>query len=254
MSRRGRIDADSPHLSLALKMSVTRRTWVAPSWIACALLMAAPTSQAGVHRCLHKDGSTEYTDQPCSADSVPLPADHESSRVVVEQKSKATNLAVGQLAAKQPLTCVSIDLAGRDRTPPDLYQGVSACIQQEDYRTAVALFALAGMEGHFDALRVLDKTAGQAGQVLINDTFDGLPDDKRRKFQVAVRALAADPDTLSRTCASIRRIGFPTYYPAYMVLQGVRAFTAKPDDGTMEPNFDGATAWNSLLSTYLNCR
>ncbi|HXC08526.1 MAG TPA: DUF4124 domain-containing protein [Steroidobacteraceae bacterium] len=223
-------------------------------WLAWAWLLVSPASQAGVHRCLQKDGSTEYTDQPCPADSVPLP-NHEPSRVVVEQKGKVTNLTVvGQLAAKQPLSCVSIDLAGKDHTPPDLYQGVSACIQQEDYRTAVALFALAGMESRFDAQRVLDKTAGQAGQALIMDTINGIPDDRRRKFQAAVKSVAEDPEVLSRTCASVRKIGYPTYYPAYMVLHGIRAFTAKPDDPTLEPNFDGATAWNSLLGSYLNCR
>jgi hypothetical protein len=224
-------------------------------WIAwAAWLLVSPVSQAGVHRCLLKDGTTEYTDQPCAADSVPLP-NHEPSRVVVVQKGKVTNLdVVGQLASKQPLSCVSIDAVGKDHTPPDLYQGVSACIQQQDYRTAVALFALAGMQSRFDAERVLDKTAGQAGQVLIMNTFNGLPQDRRAKFQAAVKALAADPETLSRTCASIRKIGFPTYYPEYMVLHGIRAFTAKPDDPTMEPNFDGAAAWKSLLSTYLNCR
>ncbi len=223
-------------------------------WLALAWLLVPAASQAGVHRCLQKDGSTEYTDQPCPADSVPLPK-QESSRIVVEQKGKVTNLTVvGQLAANQPLGCVSIDGVGKDHTPPDLYHGVSACIQQEDYRTAVALFALAGLESRFDAERVLDKTAGQAGQVLIMDTFNGLPDDKRAKFQAAVKAVAADPEVLSRTCAAIRKIGYPTYYPAYMVLHGIRAFTAKPDDPTMEPNFDGAAAWNSLLGTYLNCR
>jgi len=223
-------------------------------WVALSWLLVSAASQAGVHRCLQKDGSTEYTDQPCPADSVRLPK-QESSRIVVEQKGKVTNLTVvGQLAANQPLTCVSIDGVGKDHTPPDLYHGVSACIQQEDYRTAVALFALAGLESRFDAERVLDKTAGQAGQVLIMDTFNGLPDDKRAKFQAAVKAVAADPEVLSRTCAAIRKIGYPTYYPAYMVLHGIRAFTAKPDDPTMEPNFDGAAAWNSLLGTYLNCR
>jgi hypothetical protein len=86
------------------------------------------------------------------------------------------------------------------------------------------------------------------------DTLNGLPTDRRAKFQAAVRTVGADPELLSRTCASIRKIGYPTYYPAYMVLHGIRAFTAKPDDPTMEPNFDGAAAWNSLLSTYLNCK
>jgi hypothetical protein len=237
-----------------MKTSNVGKTSSIVPWVALAWLLVSPASQAGVHRCLQKDGSTEYTDQPCSADSVPLP-NHEPSRIVVEQKGKVTNLTVvGQLAANQPLTCVSIDGVGRDHTPPDLYQGVSACIQLEDYRTAVALFALAGMETRFDAQRVLDKTAGQAGQVLIMGTFNGVPEDRRTKFQAAVRAVAADPEALSRTCATVRKMGYPTYYPEYMVLHGIRAFTAKPDDPTMEPNFDGAAAWNLLLSTYLNCR
>jgi len=223
-------------------------------WVALCWLLASSAAQAGVHRCLLKDGSTEFTDQPCPADAVPLP-NHEPSRIVVEQKGKATNVGlIGQLAAKQPLTCVSIDGVGKDHPPPDLYQGVSACIQQEDYRTAVALFALAGMESRFDAERVLDKTAGQAGQALIMDTINGLPGDRRAKFQATVKAVAADPDVLSRTCAAIRKIGYPTYYPAYMVLHGIRAFTANPDDPTLQPNFDGAAVWNSLLGTYLNCR
>ncbi|MGC1520979.1 MAG: hypothetical protein WA803_05510 [Steroidobacteraceae bacterium] len=237
-----------------MNMPIAGKTSKILPWFAWAWLLVSAASQAGVHRCLLKDGSTEYTDQPCAADSVPLP-NHEPSRIVVEKKGKLTNLdVVGQLASKQPLSCVSIDAVGKDYTPPDLYRGVSACIQQEDYRTAVALFALAGIESRFDAERVLDKTAGQAGQVLIMNTFNGVPQDRRTKFQAAVRAVAADPATLSRTCASIRKIGFPTYYPEYMVLHGIRAFTAKPDDPTMEPNFDGAAAWNSLLSTYLNCR
>ena len=146
---------------------------IAP-WIAWACPLISAAAQAGVHRCLHQDGITEYTDQPCAAGSVQLPKS-EPSRIVVEQKGKVTNMTVvGQLAANRPLDCVSIDLAGKDHTPPDLYQGVSACIHQEDYRTAVALFALAGMESRFDAQRVLDKTAGQAGQVLIMETLNGL--------------------------------------------------------------------------------
>jgi hypothetical protein len=39
-----------------------------------------------------------------------------------------------------------------------------------------------------------------------------------------------------------------------MVLHGIHAFTAKPEDATLEPTFDGAAIWNTLLSTYLNCR
>jgi ankyrin repeat protein len=174
--------------------------------------------------------------------------------VTITQNGKVTNLTMtGQLAAKHPLDCVSLTQVDNTRTPPDLYLGVSACILKDDYRTAVALFALAGVESRFDAERVLDKSAGQAGPVLIMNTFNGLPDDKREKFGKTVGELAVDPQALAHTCSAIRKIGYPTYYPEYMVLHGIHAFTAKAGDPTLQPNFDAHTVWNSLLTSYLSC-
>lgn len=174
--------------------------------------------------------------------------------VTTTQNGKVTQMTVdGQLAAKHPVGCVPLDEVDNTRTPPDLYLGVKACIQQDDYRAAVVLFALAGVESRFDAERVADKSAGQAGQVLIMNTFNGLPDEKRAKFDKAVGELAADTAALSQTCSSIRTMGYPSYYPEYMVLHGIHAFTAKPGDPTLVQTFDPAATWKSLLTTYLNC-
>jgi hypothetical protein len=179
----------------------------------------------------------------------------EPPRVNVTQNGKVTNMAIaGQLAAKNPLGCVPLSQFDNTRTPPDIYLGVSACIQKDDYPAAAALFALAGIESRFDAARVLDKSAGQAGQVLIMNTFNGLAQDKRDKFGKTVAELAADPQAMANTCGAIRKIGHPDYYPEYMALHGINACTAKAGDATMEPNFDAQTKWNSLLTTYLNCR
>jgi hypothetical protein len=51
------------------------------------------------------------------------------------------------------------------------------------------------------------------------------PDEKREKFGKAVGEVAADPQALAHTCSAIRKIGYPTYYPEYMVLHGIHAFT-----------------------------
>jgi hypothetical protein len=178
----------------------------------------------------------------------------ESPRVTTTQNGKVTEVTVaGQLAAKHPVGCVPLAQVDNTRTPPDLYVGVTACIQQDNYRAAVALFALAGMESHFDAERVLDKSAGQAGQVLIMGTFNGLSDEKRAKFAKTVSEFAADTAALAQTCSSIRKMGYPTYYPEYMVLHGIHAFTAQPGDPTLVATFDAAATWNSMLTTYLNC-
>jgi Protein of unknown function (DUF3617) len=174
--------------------------------------------------------------------------------VNITQSGKVTQVTIaGQLAAKHPVGCVPLAQVDTTRTPPDLYLGVADCIKQDNYRAAAALFALAGMESHFDAERVLDKSAGQAGQVLIMGTFNGLPDERREKFGRAVTELAADTTALAQECSSIRKMGYPTYYPEYMVLHGIHAFTAKPGDPTLEPKFDAAATWNSMLTTYLNC-
>jgi hypothetical protein len=134
--------------------------------------------------------------------------------VTAAQNGKVTQMTVdGQLAAKHPAGCVPLGQLDNTRTPPDLYLGVKACLQQDDYRAAAVLFALAGVESRFDAGRVLDKSAGQAGQVLIMNTFNGLPDEKREKFAKAVNEFAADTAALAQTCSSIRIMGYPTYYP-----------------------------------------
>jgi hypothetical protein len=174
--------------------------------------------------------------------------------VSITQDGKVTQMTVaGQLAAKRPVGCVPLAQVDTTRTPPDLYLGVTACIQQDAYRTAAGLFALAGVESQFDAQRVLDKSAGQAGQVLIMNTFNGLSDEKREKFGKAVTEFAADTTALAQACTGIRKMGYPSYYPEYMVLHGIHAFTAKPGDPTLVATFDAAATWNSLLTTYLNC-
>jgi hypothetical protein len=174
--------------------------------------------------------------------------------VITSQAGNVTNVTIaGQLAAKNPVECVPLSTLDGNRTPPDIYLGVSACILKDDYRAAAALFALAGVESHFDAERVSDKSAGQAGQVLIMTTFNALPDGRRKEFQKTVTGLYADPKGMAPICRAIEKIGYPTYYPEYMVLHGIQAFTAKPGDATLVANFDAPTTWNFLLTNYLNC-
>jgi hypothetical protein len=231
--------------------------WLKPDRIAAirlaailALLAASPMCFGKVYRCTAKDGSILYSDSPCGPDAEVVPVKPAARAGTLSSKVSQR----GNVEGKQPMGCVELDQLDNTRTPPDLYLGLTACIQQDNYRAAVAIFALAGMDSHFDAARVVDKTAGQAGQILITATFDAMPTEKRDKFAKTVAEVAADPPALARTCNRIRRMGFPTYYPGYMVLRGIHAFTAKPEDATLESTFDGAATWNTLLTTYLNCR
>jgi len=231
--------------------------WLKPDRIAAirlgavlALLAASPICLGKVYRCAAKDGSVAYSDAPCGPDAEVVPLKPAARAGTLNPKSSQ----FGITAAKTPMGCTPLEALDNTRAPPDLYPGVSACIQQDNYRAAVAIFALAGMDSHFDAARVVDKTAGQVGAVLVSALFDELPAEKREKFAKAVAEVAADAPALARTCNRIRHMGFPTYYPGYMVVHGIHAFTAKPEDPTLEAVFDSAATWNTLLSTYLNCR
>ena len=230
----------------------TKRTAAVRLGAVLILLAASPMCAGAVYRCTAQDGAITYTDSPCGPDA------RAASRYRGPTASHGANAGHAEIsdqpAAKQSARCLELDQLDNTRTPPDLYLGVSACIQRDNYRAAVALFALGGMEGHFDAARVVDKTAGQAGQILINGALEGLAAEKREKFAKAIKEVAADPQALALICNRIRRMGFPVYYPGYMVVHGIHAFTAKSGDPTIEPAFDGAATWNSLLTSYLNCR
>ena len=243
-----------------------------------ALLRSRPSLQAAAQKLL-KGGSRQLAEKlqqaysaalsrtaPQLAESLALTLDPDpltpsypgivqrTPTVVTSQSGNVTNVTIaGQLAAKNPVGCVPLSTLDNSRTPPDIYLGVRACILKDDYRAAAALFALAGIESRFDAERVADKSAGQAGQVLIMATFSALPEDKRQEFQKAATGLNADPKGMAPICRAIEKIGFPTYNPEYMVLHGIHAFTAKPGDATLVANFNAPTTWNFLLTNYLSC-
>lgn len=66
-----------------------------------------------------------------------------------------TNLGINPNTATQ---CIAFGNADRQSTPPELYQIVAQCIQNNDYPNAVALFVLAGMDTRFDVSRIADNT------------------------------------------------------------------------------------------------
>jgi uncharacterized protein YfaA (DUF2138 family) len=121
----------------------------------------------------------------------------------------------------------------------------------------VALFALAGMDSCFDSLRVIDKTAGQARQILIMDLLQGMSAEVHARFEYAMRNEMADARRHAALCEQVEKIGPPRYFPAYMVNHGIgaiqSALTNQAQPASLEPNFDAAGSWKSLLTNYLSC-
>jgi hypothetical protein len=140
-------------------------------------------------------------------------------------------------------------------TPLELYRAMESCMQRSDVNSAVILFSLAGAYGHYDARRVVDPSAQQAGTLLRTLALQRLSEPQRQALVAAIRSTADDPERLPQLCATLERIGPPTYHPAYMLRHGLGAGqegAASPRRDLVE-GFQGAEVWEQVLDSFLRC-
>lgn len=175
--------------------------------------------------------------------------------VIQEQRGNITNIRVeGSLAPTQDLPCISTTDANPSHTPPDLHTGVAKCILEGDFARAARLFMLAGIYSRFDAERVADRTARGGSQVLIMRTFAGFSKEQKEEFTKAFNQLVNSRPELQAICTELVRIGPPSYFPKYLVLHGMNAFTSpSPLENALIPGFDSAATWVRLQDAYAHC-
>ena len=162
--------------------------------------------------------------------------------------------APGNLESTHSIGCVGSDRLESKYTPADLYPATSLCVQRAEYRDGVFLFAMAGVYGRYDSLRVADKSAHQAVTVLQMQALGPLPPDRREAFGKVVQQTLGSPNGLAAVCKELQRIGPPRYHPRYMIQHGMGAFLKDrtTPDGLVTP-FDAPAAWKRALDTFLHC-
>jgi hypothetical protein len=171
--------------------------------------------------------------------------------VVATQHGNVTNLETkDNLRSFHAIDCVDVSSLTTDYTPADLYPAVRKCIDRGDLERGARLYAVAGVYGRFDMLRVLDESARQAIPVLQLNNLSQVDPAIKAKFQATVHGLLGT-DQLPAVCSQVRKLGPPTYYPTYMTQHGMSAFTGK--GGGLKPDFNAAEAWESSLAGYLHC-
>ncbi len=159
----------------------------------------------------------------------------------------------GNLVAKHPLACASVDKLKDTDTPPDLYAGLVDCAKHARYGDAVYFFALAGAYSYFDAERVVDETARDAHSVLTRNAMEQLDQPTKDAVFAELKATLGDPAKLPAACTAIERIGPPNYFPQYMVQHGMDAVNDKVKGNGLITDFDAKTAWDKALDNYLHC-
>lgn len=148
------------------------------------------------------------------------------------------------------------------QTPEQLYRGVASCLRGSDPDSAVVLFSLAAAYGRYDALRVADPSAHQAGTLLRLVALRQLDAAQRQLLSRGIATTLSEAGGKPELCATIERIGPPTYRPDYMLRHGLVALKQSlPDAGAasrgaspgLVPGFDGDAAWNQVLDRFLRC-
>lgn len=160
--------------------------------------------------------------------------------------------APGNLEATIQLSCISIDKAKTSYNPVDLYLAARKCIGQNKLDDAVELFFLANVFGRYDMQRVADRTAHQAILVARMQVFGNLPKESTANFETKAKAYVEDAAQISASCAILRKMGPPTYYPRYMIQHGMSAFIGGKGDGLV-PDFVPDKAWATVLDSYMHC-
>lgn len=161
--------------------------------------------------------------------------------------------AAGNLESTQDIGCVPVSDLKNTYTPPDLYKGMVECINQDNYSFAAYLFALAGTYARYDTFRVMDITAHDAGQVLVQESLGPLNSTHQNAFGQELQNTLGDSNELPNICRELEQIGAPQYHPHYMIQHGMNAIIGSNSEDELVKNFDSDTAWNTALDDYLHC-
>lgn len=143
--------------------------------------------------------------------------------------------------------CLQASSVKNTLAPPQLYQGMVACVKAGRFDDGVLLFALAGADSYFDQLRLSSDEATQAHSSMLGEALHQLNDGQRQAFWQAVNGHLGDKIRRAALCRQIAIVGKPGYLPTYQRQAADGAATGRAN-ATGEDSL-----WKSAMSGYLHC-
>jgi len=186
---------------------------------------------------------------PLSLMTTALPA-----QVIIEESNGYTNYSTaGNLRPTQNPGCILMADAGQALTPADLALGIQECFAAQDMDTAAGMIILLLARTAYDSRRVSDRTAHQAGAMLLQTLGSALSEPEQLALRTALASVASygSPGHLL-VCETLNTLGYPDYYPAYMIQHGMNAFSNPEAVGLVE-DFDPDAAWDWALTSFMHC-
>ena len=169
--------------------------------------------------------------------------------IEITKSGNVTNYRIkGSLESNKPIKCIPFQTVSNERTPPDIYAGVSACMNKAKYDKAAKLMLMARLYGVYDAKRVADKTAGQGIRVLDIRTLSSHPNEQRVLLSNAMKELTADRKSFGSFCKSLKNKGHPDYHPRYMILHGIKAFNGPIQGDGLVTGFENKKEWGNVIA------
>ncbi len=166
--------------------------------------------------------------------------------------SQITNYeSKGNLAATNPLACVSYTSVGPERTAADIAAGAKDCAESSKYNEAAELIMVASAYAYFDTQRVADKTAHGALNALFAKEFGSLPEAKRSELFSSIEALDSNDLRKSEICTYLISATPPSYFPDYMIAHGMGEFTGSSKEPLIT-NFNPSEAWSKSM-VFVKC-
>ena len=167
---------------------------------------------------------------------------------------KITNYQTsGNLEVSHKLGCIGLDEVKTDYTPADLFPAALQCMKTDRFDDAFAIYAVAGVYGRFDSLRVSDGTAHQAVDVIQMTVFGDLNESHRKNLMAAGSKQLDSPSSKQDFCRRLLQLGPPSYYPRYMIQHGMGAFFGGSTGGGLVTPFDAKVAFAKAMDSYLHC-
>lgn len=157
----------------------------------------------------------------------------------------------GNLAATNPLGCVSATSVKPASTAADITTGAKVCAHQSKYNNAAELIMVASAYAYFDTQRVSDKTAHSALNALFAKEFGSLPEAERQALFASIDDLNKDDAKKQEICHFLKLSEPPSYMPNYMIEHGMGAFT----DSGKEPlvkDFNANEGWAKSMG-FVSC-
>lgn len=157
----------------------------------------------------------------------------------------------GNLAATNPLACVSATSVGPESTAADIAVGAKDCADLSKYKEAAELIMVASAYAFFDTRRVTDKTAHSALNALFAKELGSLPEANRNELFAHIDALDNNQPRKTEICSYLAGAPPPSYFPNYMIAHGMSAFTGSVKEPLIK-DFNATEAWSKSMA-FVKC-